>query len=92
MNLDDLADLAEQYRAIDRDVQREVRVCVAASCQSSGAAPVFDALVAGLGDGKPSCKVKGVGCMGLCSAGPLVSIADRTAARGLGHLSRRHPG
>jgi bidirectional [NiFe] hydrogenase diaphorase subunit len=77
MNLDDLADLAEQYRAIDRDVQREVRVCVAASCQSSGAAPVFDALVAGLGDGKHSCKVKGVGCMGLCSAGPLVSIADR---------------
>jgi bidirectional [NiFe] hydrogenase diaphorase subunit len=77
MNLDDLADLAEQYRAIDPDVEREVRVCVAASCQSSGAAPVFDALVAGLGDSRPSCKVKGVGCMGLCSAGPLVSIADR---------------
>jgi bidirectional [NiFe] hydrogenase diaphorase subunit len=77
MNLDDLADLAEQYRAVDPEVKREVRVCVAASCQSSGSVPVFDALVAGLGDGKPSCKVKGVGCMGLCSAGPLVSVAEK---------------
>ena len=80
MNLDDLADLAEQYRAIDANVEREVRVCMAASCQSSGAAPVMDALLAGLGDSKPACKVKGVGCMGLCSAGPLVSIADRDAS------------
>ena len=77
MNLDDLAELAEQFRAADPVVEREVRVCVAASCQSSGASPVFDALVASLGDGKPACKVKGVGCMGLCSAGPLVSVADK---------------
>ncbi|NCC28759.1 MAG: NADH-quinone oxidoreductase subunit NuoF [Gammaproteobacteria bacterium] len=79
MNLDDLADLAEQYRAAEAGVEREVRVCLAASCQSSGAVPVFDALVAELGDAKPSCKVKGVGCMGLCSAGPLVAVADRDA-------------
>ncbi|EGV19540.1 NADH-quinone oxidoreductase subunit NuoF [Thiocapsa marina] len=79
MNLDDLADLAEKYREAEAGVDREVRVCLAASCQSSGAVPVFDALVAELGDAKPSCKVKGVGCMGLCSAGPLVAVADREA-------------
>jgi bidirectional [NiFe] hydrogenase diaphorase subunit len=77
MNLDDLADLAEQYREATADVTREVRVCVAASCQSSGAGPVFDALAAELGDSRPDCKVKGVGCMGLCSAGPLVSVAHK---------------
>ncbi|MBK1644660.1 NADH-quinone oxidoreductase subunit L [Thiocapsa imhoffii] len=75
MNLDDLADLAKQYRAVDQQVTREIRVCVAASCQSSGAGPVQDALVTALGTELPDCKVKGVGCMGLCSAGPLVAVA-----------------
>ncbi|MCU0764792.1 MAG: SLBB domain-containing protein [Burkholderiaceae bacterium] len=49
---------------------------MAASCQSSGAVPVFEALSAAA-DSAPAagCKVKGVGCMGLCSAGPLVAVA-----------------
>jgi bidirectional [NiFe] hydrogenase diaphorase subunit len=73
MNLDDLEDMAEEVRAADEGVEHEVRVCMAASCQSSGAPPVLDALRAGLPEGT-SCKVKGVGCMGLCSAGPLVAV------------------
>ncbi len=77
MNLDDLDDLAEQYRAEEAAIEREVRVCMAASCQSSGAAPVFDALTQACGDGDGTCRVKGVGCMGLCSAGPLVAVADK---------------
>jgi len=76
MNLDDLEELARQYRDENADVEQEVRVCMAASCQSSGAAPVLDALgeiCQGNGTGK--CRVKSVGCMGLCSAGPLVAVA-----------------
>ena len=75
MNLDDLAELAQGYRE-EEACAHEVRVCMAASCQSSGAAPVFEALSAAAG-GAPAagCKVKGVGCMGLCSAGPLVAVA-----------------
>ena len=75
MNLDDLAELAQGYRE-EEACAHELRVCMAASCQSSGAAPVFEALSAAA-SGAPAagCKVKGVGCMGLCSAGPLVAVA-----------------
>ena len=80
MNLDDLAERAAEYRTEDTAITHEVRVCMAASCQSSGAAPVLDALTRACEDaGAGSCKVKGVGCMGLCSAGPLVSVAERGA-------------
>ena len=76
MNLDDLAEMAEQARALNADLDHEVRVCMAASCQSSGSTPVFEALRDAVGEGH-ACKVKGVGCMGLCSAGPLVAIQSR---------------
>ncbi len=78
MNLDDLADMAEGVRALDADLEHEVRVCMAASCQSSGAPPVFDALKGAIPEGH-GCKVKGVGCMGLCSAGPLVAVQSKGA-------------
>lgn len=79
MNLDDLAEKAEEFRALDALVEHEVRVCVAASCQSSGSLPVLEALAKECGDGGGPCKIKGVGCMGLCSAGPLVAVAERGA-------------
>ncbi len=90
MNLDDLEDLAAKYRADAGDHDTEVRVCLAASCQSSGAQPVFDALSAGCDDGAAAapCKVKGVGCMGLCSAGPLVAVAAPEAALEAGVIYR----
>lgn len=76
MNLDDLSELAAGFRAESEAIEHEVRVCMAASCQSSGAPPVFDALKEAGAD-RPSCLVKGVGCMGLCSAGPLVAVAEK---------------
>jgi bidirectional [NiFe] hydrogenase diaphorase subunit len=76
MHLEDLAEKAEAFRAEESHIRHEVRVCVAASCQSSGALPVFEALTQACGDGG-DCKVKGVGCMGLCSAGPLVAVAEK---------------
>jgi len=77
MNLDDLEDLARNYaEEKSGGVEREVRVCMAASCQSSGSEPVLDALREQCKtSGGDRCQVKGVGCMGLCSAGPLVAIA-----------------
>ena len=74
MNVDDLAELARGYREADAVASHEVRVCMAASCQSSGAQPLLDALVAAQGTAG-SCRIKGVGCMGLCSGGPLVAVA-----------------
>ncbi len=75
MNLDDLAEKAEEFRALDADITHEVRVCVAAACQSSGSLPVLEALTKE--SQNPTCKVKGVGCMGLCSAGPMVAVSPK---------------
>ncbi|MGD1983337.1 MAG: NADH-ubiquinone oxidoreductase-F iron-sulfur binding region domain-containing protein [Chromatiaceae bacterium] len=75
MNLDDLEHLAEGYRAEREAADLEVRVCMAASCQSSGATAVCEALEAKAGE-HGSCHVKKVGCMGLCSAGPLVTTIE----------------
>ncbi len=77
MHPEDLAEKAAQIRAETAAIKREVRVCMAASCQSSGSAPVLAALTDICGDGGGTCHVKGVGCMGLCSAGPLVAVADK---------------
>jgi len=80
MNVDDLEDLALKFREEANEPETEVRVCVAASCQSSGSEAVLEALRGGCGDKtEGSCKVKGVGCMGLCSAGPLVAVAPPAA-------------
>ncbi len=81
MNLDELDELARTYTEEAADVSHEVRVCMAASCQSSGAQPVLDALhKAREANAADSCRVKGVGCMGLCSAGPLVTLSERDAS------------
>ena len=73
MNLDDLEQLANGFREEQPPAEVEVRVCLAASCQSSGAAEVFDELTAQCG-AHGRCRIKKVGCMGLCSAGPLVEM------------------
>ncbi|MGQ9830307.1 MAG: NADH-ubiquinone oxidoreductase-F iron-sulfur binding region domain-containing protein [Thermochromatium sp.] len=81
MHLEDLAEQAALYRAEEAHIDREVRVCVAASCQSSGSLAVLEALKSACDtQGYDTCKVKGVGCMGLCSAGPLVAVADKDCA------------
>jgi bidirectional [NiFe] hydrogenase diaphorase subunit len=75
MTLDELRDIAEKEREKQAQYQHELHVCTAAACLSQRSDQVKASLEAeikerGLGD---CCKVKGVGCMGLCAAGPLVS-------------------
>ena len=74
MNLDELDELVESIRRDQSEKKHTVRVCMAAGCQSSGANDVVDSLdahVKHLG-WQDRAEVKCVGCMGLCSAGPLV--------------------
>ncbi len=53
-----------------------LNVCVAAGCLSSGSEKVKVALEDAVKSHglEHECKVKGVGCLGLCSKGPLVSV------------------
>ena len=66
--------LAEQESAAR--YEHTVNVCMAAGCMSSQAGAIKDALDKEVGahDQGHRCRVRGVGCMGLCAAGPLVSI------------------
>jgi bidirectional [NiFe] hydrogenase diaphorase subunit len=75
MNLEELNRIAQTEQGNAEQFEHSIHVCVAASCLSSHADEVKAALdkevqARGL---EGHCKVKGVGCMGLCAAGPLVS-------------------
>lgn len=74
----------EQIAQAERDEQKKfthtLRVCVAAgcqSCQSQAVKDAFDQEIKKRGT-EHICRAKGVGCMGLCAEGPLVSTDDGT--------------
>src|ERR1041385_8176002 len=76
--------LAEELKTIaakERDHKANmgacINVCGAAGCQSLQSDALKNALVeaaAAQGYGADSCTVRKVGCLGLCGAGPLVSV------------------
>jgi len=78
MTPEELENIAHTELEAQASVPRTVNVCVAAGCLSCHSQPVKDALdkeSASRGWGG-NCKIKGVGCMGLCSEGPLVSTSS----------------
>jgi bidirectional [NiFe] hydrogenase diaphorase subunit len=80
MTPEELEQIAHAEREAQGSIPQTINVCVAAGCLSCQSQSVKDALdkeVTQRG-GAASCKVKGVGCMGLCAEGPLVSSTDGT--------------
>ncbi len=76
MNLEDLEELASETQAAGESCQHCVRVCMAAGCQSSGAGKVLERLNEQFA-GREDVRVKSVGCLGLCSGGPLVEVRSK---------------
>jgi bidirectional [NiFe] hydrogenase diaphorase subunit len=78
MTPEELENIASTEREAQAAISQTVNVCVAAGCLSCQSQAVKDALDKEVGSRgtKGQCKVKGVGCMGLCSEGPLVSTSD----------------
>jgi bidirectional [NiFe] hydrogenase diaphorase subunit len=77
MTPEELDDIARRERETQQSIPQRIHVCMAAGCLSCQSDAVKDALTKeatsrGLGG---QCQVKGVGCMGLCSEGPLVSVS-----------------
>jgi bidirectional [NiFe] hydrogenase diaphorase subunit len=67
--------IAKEQHEADQEFTYEVRVCTAAGCLSQKSDELLDALQHTAEENHEcKCKVKGVGCMGLCSAGPLVEV------------------
>jgi bidirectional [NiFe] hydrogenase diaphorase subunit len=72
---DDLPRVAEAEHTANQAFEHTLRVCVAAGCLSQHSDQVKQGLEQQIKErGISHCRVKGVGCMGLCSAGPLVSV------------------
>jgi bidirectional [NiFe] hydrogenase diaphorase subunit len=69
--------IAEQHREEAAQYDHELRVCTAAGCLSLKSDALHSALeeAATAESQAGHCRVKGVGCMGLCAAGPLVAVA-----------------
>jgi bidirectional [NiFe] hydrogenase diaphorase subunit len=75
MTPEELEQIGEEERALQAEFPHRVNVCVAAgciSCQSLSVKEAIDKEIASRGWEK-KCQSKGVGCMGLCAEGPLVS-------------------
>ena len=53
-----------------------LRICTAASCRSRGAEALRQQCAERLGSASPAITVKGVGCLGPCSEGPLLAVDD----------------
>ena len=75
---EELLQWAGEERERQAAFKHNIRVCMAAGCLSTGSDGVKAALQAevearGLNG---ACQVKGVGCLGLCSMGPLIKVDD----------------
>jgi bidirectional [NiFe] hydrogenase diaphorase subunit len=75
MTPEELEEIAESQRASESQFTERVNVCIAAGCLSCQSQSVKDALDHEVNRRgiKNRCQIKGVGCMGLCAEGPLVS-------------------
>jgi bidirectional [NiFe] hydrogenase diaphorase subunit len=76
LTLEDLHQLATIEKERSEGFQHHIYVCIAAGCLSCQSDLVKDALEKevtrrGL---ENLCRIKGVGCLGLCTAGPLIAI------------------
>jgi bidirectional [NiFe] hydrogenase diaphorase subunit len=73
---DEIAAIVEEHRQKDLGYQHHICVCTAAGCASSGSVEVKKAIEGEIQrrGQQECCRVKGVGCLGLCSAGPLATV------------------
>ncbi|MBZ5701052.1 MAG: NADH-quinone oxidoreductase subunit NuoF [Acidobacteriia bacterium] len=74
MTLEELERIAAGTKNARAAGGHEVNVCLAAGCLSQHSDALKEALEKEARKASASCRVRGTGCMGLCSAGPLVSV------------------
>lgn len=76
MNSEELDKIVEEEKRSRQSLKHEICVCVAADClcaHSEDVKAVLEKEVKQHGLGH-QCKVKGVGCLGLCASGPLIAV------------------
>jgi bidirectional [NiFe] hydrogenase diaphorase subunit len=73
-SIEELHSLKEELINQEKEIEKKVEVCVGSSCLSLGSNELLDEFKKCKSD---KCKITGVGCNGLCSAGMLVKIKDK---------------
>ena len=78
MTVEELSKLVEQEIEASKAFDYSVNVCVAAGCLSSHSDQTLEGFKKSAKEKgvDKKIKIRGVGCMGLCAAGPLVEIRD----------------
>ena len=76
MTNDELLAVMEQEQAEEARFKHRIHVCAGTGCESSRSHEILDAFVCEIKarGWEDSVRAKQVGCMGLCAAGPIVSI------------------
>ncbi len=76
--LEELQEIVKKEQERQQGFVHQIRVCQAAGCLSCGSGELKDALAreASRQQGKGAIEVKGVGCLGLCTEGPLITLAQ----------------
>src|SRR3954452_5842586 len=85
MTAEELEQIADAEHELQARFLHRVNICVAAGCLSCQSQSVKDSLdkdIARRG-WEWRCQTKGVGCMGLCAEGPLVSTDSGTMYKGV---------
>jgi bidirectional [NiFe] hydrogenase diaphorase subunit len=75
-SLEELEALANEKRCREERFSEEFRICTGSSCLAQGSDEIEKELQSSLKEQKlEHCRVKGVGCRGLCANGPMVAHA-----------------
>jgi bidirectional [NiFe] hydrogenase diaphorase subunit len=74
MTAEQLTRIAESVRRDRQKFSHTINVCVAGGCLSLHSHALKQALEKEAASAGISCRIRGTGCMGLCTAGPLVSV------------------
>lgn len=73
MEMENLEEIRRQERQDQAQYDEQIDVCLGTACLSSGSLDVFQELQKMAQETRQSCRVKCVGCRGLCARGPLLS-------------------
>jgi bidirectional [NiFe] hydrogenase diaphorase subunit len=74
ISVEELDQITENVRILRKQTRHEINVCVAAGCLALHSDTLKDLFAERAASAGISCRIHSVGCMGLCSAGPLVSV------------------
>lgn len=77
-SVEELDELKESIQAKQNEIPHEITVCIGVACESAGSLEIQDEIEKLVKDSgcAGKCRVKSVGCKGLCAQGPLIEVDE----------------